>query len=98
MESGPFTKIISVHSHESGGCPICRADMADDLKDPSLMFDAQVNHLLGHGLVLLHVGQQTEADPQPTEIYVYQGTVAVLGVPASLSQGRSNVSVWTGLP
>lgn len=56
--------------------------MTGGLKDAALLFDEQVNHLLAHGLILLHVGQQTEAQPQPTEMYVYQGTVAVLGVPA----------------
>ena len=64
-------QVVEVLSSHGFGCPYC------DFKDSGdWEIGSRVNHLLGHGLVLLHVGQQTDWGRDDT---AWQTTVAVLG-------------------
>lgn len=74
--------IVTVASHvpratcRECGAPLPNRHMSDsDLED-------HVNHYLGHGYVLLHVGQETRAGD--AEGRVVHATVAVLGRPRDL--------------
>jgi hypothetical protein len=75
----PVSKIVEVSSSIfAGGCPICHAwPKSVAAGDESI--SPRVNHLLEHGLILLHVGQQTtnDLDGRP-----WHSTVAVLGRPS----------------
>ena len=68
-------EVIQVFSDVSTGCPRCEEGPAWSDVD---WFADQVNHLLGHGYRLLHVGQESTAgaEGQP-----WQRTTAVLAVP-----------------
>ena len=65
-------QILTISSTESRGCPICKKKTLDGTMD----FDGAVNHVIGHGWNLLHVGSQdvTGMKGEP-----YRTTVAVLG-------------------
>ena len=62
--------VVRVSTNEGGWCAICEKTLSghDD-------FDGAVNHLIGHGYRVLHIGTETE--------YLSEGlghsTIAVLG-------------------
>ena len=69
-------RIIHVSTGVVGGsCELCQSGFGT----PGLPdFENKVNHYLGHGLTLLHVGQETDEDRDGKRHW--QHTVAVLGV------------------
>jgi hypothetical protein len=69
----PVRRIAQIHSDVFGGCPGCEeySGLSDDL-------DERVNHLIGHGWKVLHVGQET-TDGMGGE--PWQRTTVVLGEP-----------------
>lgn len=71
-------EVIEVFSDRGGPCPIC-----DEPLDRGLGFNddwlaPQVNHLIGHGMRLLHIGQVTRTGSDE----LVQASTAVLGLVA----------------
>jgi hypothetical protein len=65
---------IHIRSTAAGPCPVCDEMVRDRPPDS---FDSEVNHLLGHDWILLHVGQETVLGVEDLQTQ----TVAVLGEP-----------------
>ena len=64
-------EVVQVTSSFWKCCKYCSA-----LKMSEDSVEAQVNHYLGHGLKLLHIGTESSRSPEGE---VWQSTVAVLG-------------------
>lgn len=69
-------QVIQILSDVSGPCAICGDGIGFSNFDEA--FEKQINHYLGHGCRLLHVGQESSTDGEGNP---YQRTTAVLGVP-----------------
>lgn len=71
MEIQDVQQIVHISSNITRTCPVCRNRMlgADRWED-------SVNHVLGHGWKLLHVGGERDEDSSGKTIH---HTVAVLG-------------------
>ena len=65
-------RVIHLSSDEWEGCPHCQEWSSKD-KD----LGEVINHYLGHGYELLHVGQETTRDMDGNP---WQKTVAVMGI------------------
>jgi hypothetical protein len=67
-------KVVQVRSNESGSCEECLGPTSADAFSDTIA-DA-INHYIGHGFRLLHIGQETilDSDGEPA-----QRTVALLG-------------------
>jgi hypothetical protein len=70
--------VIHISTNVSRGCPVCRKFSVGGSDD----WEASVNHMLGHGWQLIHVGTETGfgSDHDPAH-----HTVAVLVEPAGKS-------------
>ena len=73
-------RVHQVKSSEVVQCPVCDRlpEEARGMHDGEELV-VQVNHMLGHGWKLLHVGQETSTGMDGD---VWQQTTAVLGEPA----------------
>jgi hypothetical protein len=69
------TKVVHITTDwEGGSCDDCGAALA--VRGYKSAFEENVNHYLGHGYKLLHVGQETGRDDRDQP---FQITAAVLG-------------------
>jgi len=66
------TQVVEVSSNIWRPCPVAHCGGINHNDD----LPTRVNHLIGHGYRLLHVGQQNEMDNQG---HPYPTTVAILG-------------------
>jgi hypothetical protein len=66
--------VVQLSSASRQQCPICQSIPKLSSNDPDV--GEQINHYLGHGYKLLHVGQETIDDSNGNPL---QTTVAVLG-------------------
>ena len=71
MDIKDVKKVVQVSSSFWKCCKYCSA-----LKLSQDSVEEQVNHYLGHGLKLLHIGTESSRTPEGE---VWQSTVAVLG-------------------
>ena len=71
MELKDVQEVVQVSSSFRKCCKYCSA-----LKMSQDTIEDQVNHYLGHGLKLLHIGTESSRTPEGE---VWQSTVAVLG-------------------
>lgn len=71
--TGDYAGISNIAQVRSGAVEACSA--CNSSLDATEDFAGAVNHYLGHGYMLLHVGQQTSK----TEEGVWTETVAILG-------------------
>jgi hypothetical protein len=77
--------MIYVSTNESRLCPLC-GDESLDMEH----FEDSCNHLLGHGLKCLHVGQETTRDRDGN---LWQVTVAVFGSGSTRLTGIDRLSI-----
>ena len=67
--------VVTVSSNVIEACPLCAEPPFNFSTPASDSVAERINHFLGHGYKLLHVGQQTETGPDGDP---WQTTVAVL--------------------
>jgi hypothetical protein len=72
VEMADVEQIIHISSSVSSNCSVCGQIFPG--MDPD--FAEMVNHYIGHGLTLLHIGQETTRDDQGAP---WHSTVALLG-------------------
>lgn len=63
--------VVTLSSNISQGCQVCNGWLDGE------KLDAAINHYIGHGWRLLHVGQETH--PHHTDGSAWHSTVAVVG-------------------
>jgi len=62
-------RVVHIDSETRDACPVCDVGV-------QASFEESVNHLLGHGYQLLHIGQESARNEAGDR---WQRTVAVLG-------------------
>jgi hypothetical protein len=74
VDPGQIAQVFEVRSGMSGPCVICEQWRPSDPREYTV--EALINHMLGHGLELLHIGQETVwgRDENPSQV-----TAAILG-------------------
>lgn len=65
-----ITAVFHVSTNGTAACPVCKHFI-----DTSTFFDAMVNHMIGHGWTVEHIGQETVYD---SNHHAHQHTVAVI--------------------
>ena len=65
-------KVVWVSSDSGEGCHYCDSQLGLDVR-----IDEKINHYIGHGYKLLHIGTETK---QEDKGQLWYRTVAVLGI------------------
>ena len=78
MAAANVKRVVEIRSEVTGGvCPHCGRVYTEDQPGLGSELEKRINHLLGHGFKILHVGQETGTDYKGDP---YQATVAILGL------------------